>query len=338
MRQVWIPRRGPPDVLEVREAPDPEPGPGEVRIRVAYAGINFADILARMGVYPDAPKLPAVVGYEVSGTVDAVGHGAGATLEGRRVVAATKFGGYSDCVCVRASHIVTLGPGFHEREAAALPVNYLTAHHMLYRLGNLTAGETVLIHGAAGGVGIAAVQLCRLASARIIGTASRPKHDVLRTLGVEPLDYRRTDWPARVLDLTDGRGVDIALDPVGGASFKHSFAVLAPGGKLFCYGVSSMVPGERRRLLPIVRSLLATPRFNAIHLMKTNRGVYGVNLGQLWKEEHLLRPQLEALVEHANAGRIAPLIDSTFPFAEAAAAHRRLQSRQNIGKVLLQPV
>ncbi len=338
MRQVWIPRKGTPDVLEVREAPDPTPGPGEVRIRVAYSGVNFADVMARLGLYPDAPKLPLVVGYEVSGTVDAVGEGVDPALDAQRVLAATRFGGYSDCVCVPASQAIAIGAELKDNEAAALPVNYLTAHHMLHWLGNLRAGQTVLLHGAAGGVGIAAVQLCNLAEARVIGTASSSKHDILRSLGVEPLDYHEPDWPARVRELTDGKGVDIALDPIGGSSFRKSYQLLAPTGRLFCYGMSSMAPAENRRLWPVLRSLVTTPRFHAIQLMAGNRGVFGVNLGQLWDARHILEPQLHALVEHANAGRITPMVDSTFAFAEASAAHRRLQSRRNVGKVLLRAV
>ena len=155
MRQVWIPKTGGPEVLEVREAPDPEPGPGAVRIRVAAAGINFADLLARMGLYPDAPKLPAVVGYEVAGTVDRVGAGAG-LAEGDRVVALTRFGGYSDAVVVPGFQAIALPAAVGFEKAAALPVNYLTAWLMLVHLGNLRAGDRVLVHAAAGGVGQAA--------------------------------------------------------------------------------------------------------------------------------------------------------------------------------------
>lgn len=337
MRQVWIPRHGPPDVLEIREADDPRPDSGSVRIRVSCAGINFADVLARMGLYPDAPKTPCVVGYEVSGVIDAVGAGVDGARVGERVVATTRFGGYSDVVCVPASAAFPAPDALSDEEATGLPVNYLTAHLMLVHLGNVNADDAVLVHGAAGGVGVAAVQLCRIAGARIIGTASPPKHEFLRSQGVEPVDYRSPAWPDRVRALTDGRGVDIALDPIGGASFKRSYELLAPAGRLFCYGVADMAPGERRSVFRALRTLWATPRFHPIRLMNDNRAVCGVNLGHLWNEERLLAPQMEALLAHAVAGRIKPRIDRVFPFSEAADAHRYIQARKNVGKVLLRP-
>jgi NADPH:quinone reductase-like Zn-dependent oxidoreductase len=314
------------------------PGAGEVRIRVAYAGVNFADVLARLGLYPDAPKVPCVVGYEVSGTIDAVGTGVDAALRGQRVLATTRFGGYSDLVCAPVAQIAPVSAALRDEEAAALPVNYLTAHHMLIWLAQVRAGETVLVHGAAGGVGIAAVQLCNAVGARIIGTASARKHEFLRTLGVEPIDYRGPSWTAEVRNLTDGRGVDVALDPVGGQSFRNSYRLLAPGGRLCCYGVSAMAPAEKRRLFPVLRTLVAMPRFHPIPLMNANRGVFGVNLGHLWSQTHILQPQMDALLRLADDGRIKPEVDSTFSFDEASSAHRRLQMRRNIGKVLLRPV
>src|SRR5882762_4759143 len=180
MRQVVIVRHGAPEVLEPREAPDPVPAEGEVRIAVRAAGVNFADVLARIGLYPDAPKPPVVVGYEVSGVVDAIGPGVTTHREGDRVVALTRFGGYADRVVVPALFAFPIPDGLDYTTAAAIPVNYLTALIALYRMANVTAGETVLIHGAGGGVGIAATQLARLRGARIIGTASATKHDAIR--------------------------------------------------------------------------------------------------------------------------------------------------------------
>lgn len=180
MRQVWIARAGPPEVLEVREAPDPQPGPGQVRIRVAAAGVNFADILARLGLYPDAPELPTVVGYEVAGTVDAVGPDVAAPAPGERVLALTRFGGYSDVVVVGAPQVIPIPSSLSFEQAATLPVNYLTAWIMLVHLGNVGAGQRVLVHSVGGGVGQAALQICRWRGAEVIGTASAAKHERLR--------------------------------------------------------------------------------------------------------------------------------------------------------------
>ena len=199
MRQVFITRHGAPEVLEVRETTDPEPGEGHVRIRVCAAGVNFADILARLGLYPDAPKPPVVIGYEVAGYIDAVGPGVAHRHEGSRVMALTRFGGYADRVVVPAAFTFPVPARLSEAEAAAVPVNYLTALLALYRMANISAGETVLIHGAAGGVGVAATQLARLRRAIIIGTASANKHEALRTFGVDhAIDYRDTDVAAEV--------------------------------------------------------------------------------------------------------------------------------------------
>ncbi|MGE5246294.1 MAG: synaptic vesicle VAT-1 family membrane protein [Betaproteobacteria bacterium] len=336
MRQIVIPRYGGPDVFAVREVPDPVPGEGELRIAVRAAGVNFADILARLGLYPDAPRPPMVVGYEVAGLVDAVGPGVSHPAPGARVAAMTHFGGYADRVVVPASSVLEIPPELSDAEAAALPVNYLTAFVALYRLANLTAGETVLIHGAGGGVGIAATQLARLRRASIIGTASPGKHAALRAFGVDhPVDYRRADFSHEVRRLTGGRGVDVALDPIGGRSFQTSYSLLAPLGRLVMYGVSAMVVGPRRSWWRAAQVLWHMPAFKPLSLMNGNRGVFGLNVGHLWDERKTLLPAMTMIVEEARARRLQPILARTFPLEQAADAHRFLQSRSNIGKVVL---
>ena len=339
MRQVWITRRGGPDVLEVREAPDPRPGPGEVLIKVAAAGVNFADVMARMGLYPDAPPLPAVVGYEAAGTALELGPGAPAGIEvGARVLALVRFGGYSDRLVVPGAQVARIPDNLSLEQAAAIPVNYLTAWLMLVYLGNVRPGDKVLIHAAAGGVGQAAVQIARWREAEIIGTASQSKHERLRAAGVAHcIDYTSQDFEAEVRRLTGGRGVDIALDAVGGASFKKSYRSLAPLGRVFLFGASSAAPGERRQVWSAVKALLSMPRFRSVPLMNENRGVFGINLGHLWGDVDRLRAMLGEIVELCGRGVLAPVVDGSFPFAEAARAHARLQSRQSFGKVLLAP-
>src|SRR3989475_8618045 len=246
MRQVWTTRRGGPEVLEVREAPDPQPGPGQVRIRVRAAGVNFADVMARVGMYPDAPPLPCVLGYEVSGEIDRP-----IDRAGEKVLAMTRFGGQSGLVGVPAAAVRPIPDAVSYAEAASIPVVWLTAWHMLVELGNLRRGQTVLIHAAAGGVGTAAVQICKKLGATAIGTASAPKHERLRELGLaHAIDYRKADFEAEVKRITGGRGVDIALDAVG--TFRKSFRCLAPVGKLMMYGASATVSGEERNLLAAV--------------------------------------------------------------------------------------
>jgi NADPH:quinone reductase-like Zn-dependent oxidoreductase len=336
MRQVWITRHGAPEVLQVRQVPDPSPARGEVRVQVAFAGVNYAEVMMRIGLYPDAGRPPLVPGFEVAGKVDAVGDGVDVALLGRRVTATTRSGGYSDQVCVSTANLMPTPDTVTDEAAAALPVNYLTAHHMLVHVCGLREGETVLVHSAAGGVGTAVVQLCGILGARVIGTASRGKHDFLRSLGVEPVDSGAADWPERVRAASGERGVDVALDAVGGASFRRSYELLAPAGRLCCFGASSM-SGRRRNLLRAVRELLRMHRFHPVRLMNDNRGVHGIALGHLWEETEILAPQLDALVAHAAAGRIDPVIDGVYSFEQAAEAHRRLQSRESVGKILLAP-
>ena len=336
MRQAVIPRYGSPDVFDIREAPDPLPGDGELRIRVRAAGINFADVLARLGLYPDAPKPPMVVGYEIAGHVDAIGAGVTGFAEGDRVVALTRFGGYSDVA------VVPIGQAFHfpsdlsDAEAAAVPVTYLTAALALYRMAALSPGETVLIHNAGGGVGIAATQLAQLRRAIVIGTASALKHGALRSFGVEHLvDYRHADVGEEVRKITGGRGVDVVLDPIGGTSFMSSYRMLAPLGRLVMFGLSAAAPGEQRNWWKAFLAWRATRSFDPLSLINRNRGVFGLNVGHLWNERAQLAPVMEMLLAELRAGRLRPIVAKTFPLDRAADAHRFIQNRQNIGKVVL---
>jgi NADPH:quinone reductase-like Zn-dependent oxidoreductase len=335
MRQAVIPRHGAPDVFEMRESPDPVPGDGEIRIRVRAAGINFADILARIGLYPDAPKPPVVVGYEVAGVVDAVGHGVTNPHEGDRVVAFTRFGGYADCVVVPATQAYRFPDRLSDAEAAAVPVTYLTAAIALYKMAALTSGETVLVHNAGGGLGIAATQLARLRRTTVIGTASAGKHDALRSFGVDhAIDYRNADVEAEVKRLTKGRGVDVVLDPIGGKSFGASYRMLAPLGRLVMLGVSSM-SGDTRRPWRVLRCWWAMKSFDPLSLINRNRGVFGLNVGHLWEERRQLQTLMDLMMTELSAGRLEPVVAKTFPLERVADAHRFIQARSNIGKVVL---
>ena len=326
MRRIWISRTGGPEVLELREEPDPTPAKGEVLVRVKACGVYFADVMARMGLYPDAPKLPAVVGYEVAGTTD----------DGTRVVAMTRFGGYSDTVCVPAAQLFPIPANLSFVEAAALPVQWLTAWHMLVELGNVRAGHTVLVQAAAGGVGTAALQICKRIGARVIGTASASKHERLRSMGItHAIDYERFD--DQVLELTGGRGVDLALDAVGGESFRRSYRALAPAGRLMMFGASATVVDRKRRLGPALKAIAGMRPFWPMQLLQANKGVFGVNMGHLWSEVELLGRELAAVLQGVEAGDFRPIVDAQVPFAEARKAHERLQDRQNFGKVVLVP-
>ena len=338
MKQSWITKIGAPEVLQVREAPDPEPGPGEVRIRVAAAGVNFADVMARMGLYMDAPPVPCVVGYEVAGVIDAIGDGVRGLASGDRVVSLTRFGGYTDVAVVSEIQASKLPDSMSFETAAAIPVQWLTAWLMLVRLGNVQAGERVLVQAAAGGVGQAAVQICKWRGATVLGTASPGKHERLRALGCDHcIDYRSQDFAEEVQKITNGAGVHIALDAVGGKSFKKSYESLAPMGRLFMFGASSIATGPRRSLLSAAKTLTSMPKFKPIPLMNDNRGVFGCNLGHLWDEAEVLRAMMDDIIAHVADGTFTPNVDATFPLTDAAAAHQYIQDRKNFGKVLLIP-
>jgi synaptic vesicle membrane protein VAT-1 len=339
MRAVWITKFGAPEVLEVRTGPDPSPGPGEVRIRVHAAGLNFAEVMARQGLYPDAPKPPCVVGYEVAGVVDAVGPDVDEPAVGRRVLALVRFGGHAELVCAPTARVVELPETLGFEEAAAIPVNYLTAFHMLFRVAHLRAGQRVLVHMAAGGVGIAVLQLCRTVPDVVtFGTASATKHEALLAEGcTHPIDYRTEDYVARVRDLTDGEGVDLVLDPLGGRDWKRGMRLLRPVGHLVAYGFANLTGGERRNLGRLARQVSGVPMLTPLGLMDRNRTVSGVNLGHLWSRSDLLREELDEILALWRSGAVKPRVDTVFPFARAADAHRRIIERRNIGKVVLVP-
>src|SRR5712691_2753134 len=215
MRAVVITKHGGPGVLEGQEMADPELGPGQVRIAVAAAGINFADVMARMGLYPDAPKTPCVIGYEVAGTILELGEGVSDSqpplANGQRVFAGTKFGGYASQVVVPASDVVPLPDGLSFEQGAAIPVNYATAWAGLVGYGNLQPGERVLIHSAGGGVGVAATQIAKRFGGEVYGTASPGKHARISELGVDhALDYTKPGWESGLPKF------DLILDAIGG--------------------------------------------------------------------------------------------------------------------------
>jgi len=336
MRALTITRYGPPEVLEVREGPDPVPGPGQVLIRVARAGLNFADVTARVGLYPDAPRPPMVMGYEVSGTVAALGTGATGPAVGAQVLAMTHFGGQATHAVADAAYVIPVPAGMDLDQAAALPVNWLTAHHMLHRLGGLQPGRTLLVHMAAGGVGLAAIALARaVGGVTIFGTSSAAKHPVLREAGVEhPIDYRTQDYVDEVKRLTNGRGVDLIVDALGGPEWARNTSVLAPIGHLICFGWANATPGESRRLLKVAAGMATMKRWNALELMSHNHTISGVNIGHLWNESVQLRATLDALMTLWRQGVVRSRIDRVYPLAEGVAAHRRVHERKNVGKIL----
>jgi NADPH:quinone reductase-like Zn-dependent oxidoreductase len=336
MRAVVITKHGGPSVLEVQERPDPELGPGEVRIAVAAAGINFADVMARMGLYADAPKPPCVVGYEVAGTILELGEdlqGGGQSLShGQRVLAGTKFGGYASQVVVPASDVIPLPDRLTFEQGAAIPVNYATAWAGLIGYGNLQPGERVLIHSAGGGVGIAATQIAKHFGAELYGTSSPSKHARIKELGVDhALDYTQRGWENGLPKF------DVILDAVGGKSFRRSYSLLRPGGRLVAFGASAVVSGPRRNLATALRAVARMPRFNMIKQMSESKAVIGLNMLTLWKDRGTLAPWIAPLLEMLGDGTIEPVVAGDFSFEDAGAAQTMITERRNVGKVVLVP-
>lgn len=338
MKQVWIPKHGPPEVLEVREVPDPIPRPGELRVRVETSGVNFADVVARIGVYPDAPKPPFVPGYEIAGVVDAVGEGADAGWINAPVAALTRFGGYSSMVCVPVQQVFRRPETLGANEAAALPLNALTAYQMVVVMGSVRPGDQVLVHGAAGGVGWMAVQMAKMLGATVYGTASAHKHDALYQLGVSVcIDYTNKNFVNEIHRLTSGKGVELVLDPIGGAHWMQSYRALAATGRLVMCGQAGMISGKRRSLWTVAKWAAGIPwlAVNHVRLINENKALIGVNLGRMWGEVDRMRSWFDEVLAWYVEGKLSVRIDQIYSFTDAARAHERLQDRQNIGKVLL---
>lgn len=342
MKALIIAGHGGPEKLVVREWPDPVAGPGQALVRVRAAGVNFADLMARAGTYPDAPPPPCVVGYEVAGLVESLGEGVDGLKVGDRVLAGTYFNGYAELAVARADAVIPLPEQLSFEQGAAVPVNYATAYAAAITMGGLREGERLLVHSAGGGVGIAALQLARSVGAEIFGTASAGKHEAIRAEGCQyPIDYRKGDFAREVLRLTGGEGVDVVLDPVGPSSFRRSYRVLRPGGRLVMFGISELQPGPKRSLPAVLKGLArmpwaTMPWWKSLVMLNENKGVLGLNLLHWWRQEGLGRV-IAPLVGLLEGGVLRPRVADVFPFERAGEAHGLLMRRGNVGKVVLTP-
>jgi synaptic vesicle membrane protein VAT-1 len=331
MRKVVAERAGGPEVLATVEAPEPEPGPGEILIKTEASGVNFTDIWLRLGADGAPPYSP---GIEVAGTVVGLGDGVESIRVGDRV-AATPYpakGAYAEFVIAPVELTYPVPDGVDSLVAAALPLNYLTAYAAVEHAARPRQGERVLVHAAAGGVGLAAVQLARRHGVELYGTASAAKHPALRDEGVRhPIDYRATDWVKAVMDLT-GDGVDIVLDGVGEEQYRRSLEVTRFGGRVVAYGYSAGVPSAADPPVDIERELATG--IPLLGLLSDARGIMGVHLAG---PAELLRGWWTDLIGMLQRGEIKPRIDGVYRLDEASRAHQRLHDRANTGKILLVP-
>ena len=341
MRQVVNTTNGSYDVLQVQEVPDLEPKANELLIKVKASGLNFADILARKGQYPDGPSKPCVMGYEVSGVVTAVGDDIDSQWVGKEVIAMCRFKGQAEQVCVREKQVYEKPQTLSWEEAAAIPVNYLTAWVLLVTMGGLSQDESVLIHNVGGGVGIAALDIAQHIGATTYGTASQRKEAFLKERGLHHyIDYRNKDWYEELMKLTDDRGVDLISDPLGGKEWKRSYSALRSTGRLGMFGISTASTGPKAGLKSywnMLKTAFQMPFFHPLSLLNNNRGVFGVNLGHLWHEPDKAASWMNAILQGVEDGWVNPHVDTTFSFEEAGEAHRYIEERKNIGKVILVP-
>ncbi len=336
---ILIERHGPPGVLVERDVPLRDPSANEVHLSVEAAGINFADLLMRAGLYDTVPSRPYSPGFEVAGRVECCGSDVREWKAGDRVVALLRYGGYARDVVVPADHLFRYPDSLTPDQAAAIPVVFLTAWVCLFKSGNAQPGETALVLGAGGGVGTAAVQLAVRHGLRVFGTAgdAHKRAFVEQELGAAACFNSRTDWEPEVRRVVGDRGVDLALDSVGGRATAACRRLLAPLGRLVFYGLSDVMPRRRRSWFRAARALLRTPLIHPLSLIQPNIGVFGVHLLHLKSKEPVLRSSLETIFQAVEAAELRPVIDRSFPLDRAGAveAHKYIHARQNLGKVLL---
>jgi NADPH:quinone reductase-like Zn-dependent oxidoreductase len=250
----------------------------------------------------------------------------------------TRFGGQSEKVVVQERQLFPKPDSLSFEQAAAVPVNYLTAWALLVVMGGLRKGEAVLIHNAGGGVGLAALDIAKHIGATTYGTASPGKHEFLRQRGLDhPIDYRNQDWLPALKQMTNGRGVELVIDPIGGGHWKKSYQALRTTGRLGMFGVSTASANGLRGKLKLVKAAAQMPRFHPLGLLSKSRGVFGLNLGHMWHEPEKVAEWVRDIMQGIDEGWIQPHVDRAFTFDQAGAAHAYMEARKNIGKVVLVP-
>ena len=343
MRKVVIHRRGGYDQLRLEEHPSAPLPSGAVRIAVEAAGVNYADCVVRMGLYKSARDYvgwPITPGFEVAGTIVEVGEGVHDRREGDRVIAVTRFGGYADEVVVPATQVFALPRGFTAIEAASFPAVHLTAEYAIGTLARCSRGDWVLVHSAAGGVGMALVRLARHLQCHVVGVVGAAhKVDHARAAGATAVIDASNDDLWRAAEQLRPEGYDAIFDANGISTLRRSYQHVAPTGRLVVYGFASMLPraGERMRWLRLGWDWLRTPRFDPFALTNENRSVMGFNLSYLFDHLGLLHATMDKLLTLAAEGVLPPPPVTAYPLRDVAAAHRDLESGRTVGKLVLVP-
>lgn len=324
MKAIRFYEYGGPEVLKYEEVETPKPRVGQVLIKVEAAGVNYADIARRRGAYLENTPLPYIVGAEIAGTVIELGEGVNSVEVGERVIALTASRGYSEYIALPAAIVYTVPRNVDAVQAAAIPLQGLTAYHILKTFGRLKAGESVLVHAAAGGVGTLSVQLAKVwGASKIIATAStQDKLDLAKSLGADVgINYTEENWPQQVLEATAGKGADVILEMAGGKIFEQNFDCLASFGRVVVFGAAS---GERGKI-------------DGARLMLKCQEVAGFYLGHLVTRPELLGSSMTELLNLVSSGRVKVLVNHVYPLSEAAEAHRQMETRQTTGKIVLTP-
>ncbi|WP_331766248.1 medium chain dehydrogenase/reductase family protein [Embleya sp. NBC_00896] len=335
--EIVLPGIVEPSGLEVRVRPVPEPGPGEVLLAVEASGVSFAEQQMRRGKYYDQPSFPFVPGYDLVGTVLRAGPRVDAALVGRRFAALTKVGGWASHVVLKAADLVEVPEGVDPAEAETVVVNGITAWQMLHRLAKIRSGQTILVHGANGGVGSTLVQLATHAGVRVIGTASPRHHDAVRALGATPLDYHAPDLPGLVRALAP-HGVDAVFDHVGGEGIVDSFRLLARGGTLVSYGTAATKNEPGSSKLPVLK-LVA--RLLAWNLLPNGRHTHFFNIWAGRRRPETFRARLRSdltdVLDLLADGAITAQVAARIPLSRAGDAMELAESGTVTGKVVLVP-
>lgn len=337
MKAVVVTRYGEPEVMEFREMPVPVPGPREILVRVRGIGLNFADIFGRFGVYPGTPRPPFIPGLEFSGDVAAVGKEVTRFRGGERVMGYCRWGSHAEYVALKEDYATVMPEGMTYETGAAFLATSVSAWHGMVRLANTRRGENLLVHAAAGGVGLAAVQIGKHLGAEVFATAgSDEKVRLARENGADHvINYTRDDFAAEVERITGGYGVDVVMDSVGGEVYRKSWNLLAQMGRYVLYGVSAVTgPGSLSKVKALAVYAQMKPIF-VPGLMSANKGLFGFNLGTLRGKEAYFREATDAVLALFGAKVLRPLVGRIFPFEKIVEAHHVLQTRQSMGKVVV---
>lgn len=337
MKAAVVTKYGGPEVMEIRDVPIPTPGYGQILVRVRSIGLNFADIFGRLGVYPNTPPAPFVPGLEFSGEVVAVAPDVTKFKGRERVMGYSRLGSHAEYVALDARYATEAPEAMSFDEAASFLATGISAYHGIVRLANLRRGEHLLIHAAAGGVGLATIQIAKSLGARIFATAGTDEKLALaREYGADhSINYRERDFAGEIGSLTDGYGVDVVMDSVGGDVYKKSWQLMAEMGRYILYGVSSVTgKGALSRLKATAAFSHMRPIFPP-SLMSANKGIFGFNLGTLTGKEGYFSEAAKDIINYFHEGVLRPVIGKVFAFEDIVEAHAFLQGRQSVGKVVV---